>query len=433
MCLILHGHGHLTIKVLLEQLWPMYDRKRKALTFLQCYDVILRSHSKTSLNKLYVLCSQPTPAGSPLRLERPESRMLSLTDWIVTEEIGSATDTLRTIRVDASAVFQVKRLIPRLAPQSWMSQDFDAVAVFRYAKMSLARVTFEGNGVIERFDPAHPGETTYWIRFAFVPEKNSASERPTFAFGALGSPLFQIRSCQILSPPLVLGELSDRLDLFEADEVLADGARAARKHIFDELFHKPSTSTRVEDHRIALVASPEFLVLNSVLQGKCGFHGVQPVKTTNPPAVARMWFAGARHYPTTDPICMARLVYGYLREWAWNEKDAKQKEAISSAVAPESHTNVSHVVDALCKLGYIREARDAKGRYWVDEVLPDGSLFLANPAGTSEIDLGERDTEIRDSLYGELSLPDRPQSSRFSFLLGGPRIHYDLAYGAGMT
>jgi hypothetical protein len=114
MCLIIHAHGHITVKVLLEQLWPMFDQN-KSLTFLHRYDFIIRSHSEKPLDRLYILSAQWAPKGKTLSLEQPSSRMIRLTDWIITEEPGATGATERTVRVDANSIFQVRQLVPKLS------------------------------------------------------------------------------------------------------------------------------------------------------------------------------------------------------------------------------------------------------------------------------------------------------------------------------
>ena len=196
-------------------------------------------------------------------------------------------------------------------------------------------------------------------------------------------------------------------------------AEELERVVLQETFRREGTSTRVEDHRISLITDEQVLVLNPHVEGQCGFVGVHPVANTDSPAIARTFYSGANHYPISDPVTMARLVYAYLRDWAYNPADAKTKEQVTAAVAPDFHSNVSHVVEALVKLEFLLSP--ASGVFCFNKRMQTPS-FLQQPSGDGEIDLGPSAKETRKRLYGSIDSPP----SRFS--AKSFRIHFDLGF-----
>ena len=96
------------------------------------------------------------------------------------------------------------------------------------------------------------------------------------------------------------------------------------------------------------------------VKGECASPYMQPGRLANRVGMVRNCVAGARYYPHSDAMTLPREVYRYLRETATNIRDAKTKESISAALSCHSHSNVSHVVEALKALGYVAEPDDHK-------------------------------------------------------------------------
>ena len=422
MCLILHANGHLTVKVLLEQIWPMV--RNGQVQFLECYDFIFRSHSPEPLDRLYIL--SPQSAGDTQIFVLQKDSETTYCDWplgITTSPDQPKVCVLRIPSLSAED-YGVTRLYPQIDKPTWLKSVTPASATFTITQMTMSKLTFKDQ-CIRQFDKSKPNETTYWLRLAYFPKIIHRMPKPTI-FGPLNGPAtLNIWPCEVLSPSEVLRHLENQLDVLS--ELHPDGARGAYDAALMNGFCSPATSTRVEDHRISFVTDRHFMLFNTVVEGPCGFLGAQQI-TPKEPRLVRTWFNGAKYYPANDALSMTRLVYKYLRESALNEKDAKTKEAISSAIAPDSHSNVSHIVEALRKLDYVQEVTDRKGWYFIKPpLLDDGQLFLANPTGAEEYDFGKRDGVIRNALYGELPLPDR-NTGTTRFEMKGVRLHCDLAF-----
>lgn len=430
MCLILHSRAHLTVKLLQEQIWPHFERDGKSgalkLSFLECYDFIVRSHAKEAISHLFIL-SPHSPSGKHgiFKLKRHEE--ITFCDWGVR---GSGGATGGPITVKAGELsYRVTRLSPKLSRPEGLQTNFQAGTALGTTGMTVLIVTFEEGELVQPFDRNNPSATTYWIRLAFCP---NVLHRPTepMKFGQPGGcPALLLRTCSIYSPNLVVERLDSELELLAAGGPTADGAKDARKMLLDDLFKSKRTSTRIEDHRITLVTSPDFLVMNMMAEGACTFMGIEHVAADEKSHIARTWLTGAAYDATNDALFMAKLVYRYLREWARNPKDAKTKEAITSAVAPNNHANVSHVVESLRGLGFLQEHSEWKGYYWIKEpMIEDGKLFLGDSGPQQELDLGARDGEIRAALYGSIPVAVEGRTETSRFVQRGLKIHYDLAF-----
>jgi len=430
MCLVFHSNGHLTIKVLWEQIWLTV--RDETLEILECYDLVFRFHGPaTSTDRLQILSPHRPQQGEVFAL----SGGLTSFDWAFT---ATPLDPGRgRFRIDfagppyeAPLEFEVTRLYPRLRQTDWLAgapPNDTGAALFWGTEMTLAEILFDDGATIGKFDPDRAGETTYWLRLAFAPRVNHLTPQP-IEFGPPGKPLFfHVQPCFVLSPNQVLNLLESKLN-FLAENVpyFRAGVLRAKTEIFANIFAARSTSTCVEDHRISLLTGSESLILNTSIDGECGFVGVNAVGLTPPIRLTRTWFHGAKYYLYSDPITLVRAVYKYLRNFARTAGDAKSKEAISSALSCGSHENVSHVTDALEKWGFIKCPRD--GFYCIVEPpLEDDQLFLKRVEGADELDLKSRGQEFRDDLYGELSVhPAAIPPSRFR--PRGFRLFFDLAF-----
>jgi hypothetical protein len=424
MCIAIHSAGHLTIKLLIEQIWPILIDG--SVQFLQCYDIVFRSHSDQPLDRLYVL----SPQSEAFSLKKEVKHC----DWpYECEQVSTAAEDRFILQVPGLTHLKLEttKLNPVVETPNWLKVPNEATAAFTLTNMTMAKLKFHRK--LERYSAARSGETTYWLRLAYIPKFTHRIQN-AISFGKD----LKVRPYEILSPNEVLRALNNQLNTLATHATKGRTAtEAAKKQIFSERYYSPGTSTRIEDHRISLVMDPKFMVTNVLAEGACGFLGVQEPSSKKGHLV-RSWFYGAKYYPANDPVTLAQMVYKYMVNWAANEVDGKTKEAISSAVAPEHHRNVSHVVEGLRKLGLVAEVNSRPGYYYLgresdsDEIGQLRSLFLAEPYEGEEIDFGARDKRVRDCLYGTMEVPNRSgEQSRFE--PRGLRLHFDLLYHAGNT
>ena len=427
MCLIVHSDGHLTIKVLYEQIWPQVvngDVKIK-----ECYDLVVRSTSDAEFDSLLMLSPQRAPQGAgvfQLLQDQPEL------SWILkdNEPVSAHADRRKISFVSPAneppSEFEVTPLWPVLEPVDWIAAapaNDRAVGAFAGTNMTLGKILFADGGKIRRFDPKDPGGTTYWIRLVYEPEVQHLTVDP-IGFGAPGDePIFRVRPCCILCPQQVINWLSASLEFLANTRVFPeDAARTTSTKVLRDGFWKPGTSSRIEDHRISVVTGDDCIVFNTNVEGDCGFltaGNADEHKVGSP--LTRTWYSGSRHYPQSDPLTMLQLIYAYLKQWATVGTDAKTKEQISAAHAFQSHANVSFVVEGMLKLGLIKCLPE--GRYYVESPLDGAKLCPDN----DERILGNRDSEARTYLYGELPITAASSPpSRFKYK--GFRVFFDMAF-----
>jgi len=443
VCLVLHSDGHLTLKVLNEHIIPTLTDGR--LGFIECYDIVLRSHGREPLTHLYVLSPHQSSDGQGHVLEtvqpvRPIQH--ERCNWVykTRREHPARANTWRLQFPSAREqllAFDATELVA--APARAGQLQFPAVsAALRQIGMTLCVINFGGMR-IEPFDPDHRRETTYWLRLGIQPTVR-------FPFGPLKiAPLgngysMMVQPCSVISPGQVLDDLCTRLDRPLRD-VLKNDAQEAKGKILDEIFNRPNTSTRIEEHRIYITTTEPFWTWNSFVQGPCDFVGVQPTGLGND--VARTWSTGANPHSETDALQLGRHIYTYIADWA--KLQPKSKEEISSAVAPDFHDGISLLVDLLEELGLLKKTENSRyalgdrqnaGMYIqeeADESSPaEDNAFdnLEMDLDTNEIDLGRRDNEIRSKLYNHAISSSIEQRAK-SFAARQWGISYDLVYTAG--
>lgn len=438
MCLILHGDGHVTVKLLYEQIWPRVSGSE--LEFLECYDIILRSHAENPLDRLYVLSPHQPTAGSVFQLTHDDK--LSHCDWVFEKKNFRGTENHRVGFVgrmgEDPPEYNVTRLRPEMREPSWwlphQESDPGVISAFLGTGMTMAEVRFGDGRVIERFDPRRESETTYWLRLAFEPKIVHLTDSP-IPFGASGaSPLFRVQPCAALCPHQVLEQLSWQLEHLATQRGFREAAPKAREAIFGGVFRKPGTSMRVEEHRISLVTDHRFLVMNTTVEGDCFLLGPELSRATPLPdgCLVRSCYSGAAYYPQSDPLGLAGEVIRYLGETAYYEADAKTKETVSSALSSTSHGNISHIIEALATLGLLHRDKKRQNYFFINqEQYEDGKRLYTRAPALNELILGNRDREIRDLLYGVLPVPGeiltkREARSRFRHM--GFCIFFDLAY-----
>jgi hypothetical protein len=438
MCLVVGSDGHLTIKVMYEQVWPrLHDG---TVEFTHCYDLILRSHGDDNLKELHILSPHSVGVleqGGPAIFNLLNGTETRVCDWILggSEALQSSDGTYKlrfaSLSDEQPLAFRATRLKPVIAEPQWISNhDLPHVsAAFLGTGMTMAVITFKDGQEIRKYAPERESETTYWLRLAFRPVCTHDVKVP-IAFGRPDdAPLFHIQPTKIRSPEAILNDLLLELETVERDgkSPLPDGARRAVR-ILDETFRREGTSTRIENNRISVVTDGQFWVSSPLATGLCGFVGVAPIRAESAETrIAHMWFAGASSFEKSDALAMARLIYLYLRDWALNETNAKTKEQITSAIGPDYHENISHVVEALVELKYLHTP---KAGYFaiIKPALAEDALFLKRTTGSEEVDLSSRDNEIRRCLYGSLAVPGQDRHRRSKFRPSSFKIQYDLVF-----
>jgi len=429
MCLILGSDGHLNIKMLCEQIFPQIDGSvgDPRMEATECYDFIIRSHCPrdTPLNHLYILsphsCGDETDFSAVFPLIETHSRF----DGIFLDAQHSKGERWRLEFAGEGQpiAFEVTRLRAQLQPFPWPSPTPRLLGAWSGTGKTLAKVTFPGQK-IRRYDREDDGATTYWLRLAFRPRVKSFAEGPVRFGSAIAGgtqPLFYVQPCTVMSPDLVVADLTRRLKIMARDTDFGAETRLLRDAVLNKCLLNDGASCRIEDHRVSLVIDPHrFLVLNSQVEGSAAFIEVEAIPGTK--TCHRKWYAGARHFPQTDPVYTAYQVHAHLKSWA-DKARPMTKEQITAEVAPEAHANIAHVTEALKALDYVR-TEDGQKFYAGKELAGHPALF-SEP--TSEFDFAEDDAGLRDRLFGENPVPHHPgEVSRFR--AKGFQIHFDLAF-----
>lgn len=443
MCLILRGDGHLTAKIIVEQIWPQITTHGK-LEFLECYDFILRNHGTESLTGLDILSPQNLHTKKKTIKKPVTDGIVEKCDWVrgfaplaTDEETGIAK--LKFIFTEDAYRAKAINYQLRESP-TWNLDDSQPPArgILAQTGMTTARLEFEDEHRMEPFCPDRSDQTTYWIRIALKPTINHRITPPL----AFGSDTLQIQPCEILSADQVLSICRDKLNVWaeNSESPVQESAVAARRLLLDETFESPDSSLRVESHFLSLVTGRKFMQTNMMVEGPCGFLGVQdpygmsesPIAKEykeRQPAMSRTWYMGGSHYRSNDPFELARLVCRHLKDFAG---PGKTKEMISTAVAHDQHRNVCHVVEALKDRGVLDCDKDSD-TYRIRE--PDRFItpFDGNPLGTKDgnftpFDEWDKYAFFADVLFGQLG-SDQVNPHRDSrFEPKGARIHYDLLF-----
>ena len=433
MCLVIHSEGHLNVKLLHEQIWPR--RTNGDLTFLECYDMIIRSTTDAEITKLLVL--------SPHRFHKGDDFFTRDQDMDEFAWIFEKKDSLRgkdqygllllSAPNEEPLRFDVTRLHPTMTFPDWMgSKENDlAVGSLQGTGMTLAEVRFGKGESIQKFREDDRASTTYWLRLVLEPTIQHLTYRPIEFKIPEQRELFRWRPCQILCPRQVVSHLHRQLKYVHASSTTKshkEASRDAARFALTEGLQKANPSTRIEVHRVSVLTQDDCLVLDTNVEGWCGFHGAGRTEPDQPSSLLhRTWHSGASDYPNTDPAALMAVIYEYLAYAATTFETAKSKEHISAAISSPSHPNVCHVVEAMCKLGLLLHKRD---KFWIEQPKIEGEkLFIGRHArgeGGEEI-LGNRDNEAKGYLYGALPVPGQEgRESRFEYK--GFRIHLDLAF-----
>lgn len=300
MCLLIHADGHINVKMLHEQIWPRLENGR--LKVVECYDVVFRCHSKKALDRLFVLSPHKIDCLL-LGAEYDECKWI-FQDGVKRDQSRHGMPTLRFYSFpNAPAMaFDVTELRPQFRLPSWLEDNSDEAAVFRAMRMTLGEVLLDGAQKIECFDPNRSGETTYWLRLVFEPRilHLPAPPIPFDLPGKQGE--LRVQPCSIICPQQLLYDLEAKLLFAHSQHGYESGAKVLSRRLLAEVFCKPGTGTRVEEHRVSLVTGPGFLVLNTAVEGECGFMDTSPIGANDPLRIARTWFTGSKYYPHTDPL-----------------------------------------------------------------------------------------------------------------------------------
>lgn len=437
MCLIVHSDGHLDVKLLYEQIWP--ELVNGGLEIRECYDLILRSHASKDLECIYILSPHSvSEAGSESADPNSVFQLLDINETRVFDSIFAPPRRLSGGQyrlefpraIDESArVVNVTPLEPEIRPFEWPQGDLKVSAAFLGTGMTIAQIRFK-KAKIKPYNPQLQGETTYWVRIAFKPKVNHVLPFPIQS-GHVGDATLMVQPCQVLGANSVIENLTTQLSIVARADGFQDHAPVTQRLLIDDLLRGGKASTRIEDHRISLVVNETFLLLNQMIDGPCTFLDIQRIPRDGRPSdsqIVRTWLTGAKYYPETDALRLAYMAYDYLSHWAATPRAAKRKEDVTAAIAAASHSNVSHVVEALKEMKYL--ASEDRGRYFVgDRKLPGYDMHAGGMPMPEELG-GPEDRELRDSLYGRIRIPLQGAETFSRFLAKSFKVHFDLAWWA---
>lgn len=436
MSIAIHADGHVGIELLYEQHRPHLSGQ--TVKSIECDDLILRNYGTKPLRELYVL--SPNEAVDTDGNGQPVFDLLAhddtkIFDWIFSQQTNleglEGVHCLSFVPADSDrsdVKFEATKLEPIVDVPAWMTakENLKASGTFWGTKMTLMKISFKDGKVIRPYNPNESAETTYWIRLCFQPEMSSPLPKPTRLELAHGLDVL-VETCAAMEAQAILDCLNVRLDLLSMRANLKKMTTRVRELLLPEMFHKPGTSTVVKHHRMSLITDQNFLVLNPYVAGNCVFAGVHSV-VGNEDMVARTWFGGADRFWTNDILRVARHVYEYLKERAYNEEDAISKEQLARSLTYINRNNVYHVLQALTELGFA--SYFAPNLYSVGPAGKEKEFFITDEGACNNPAIRDEFERLLTVLNSPLSISDDPTRSTM-FVSKGFRIQYELVYSAG--
>ncbi|MEN6426193.1 MAG: hypothetical protein ABFE13_12565 [Phycisphaerales bacterium] len=426
--------GHLDVLLLYEQHYP--ELSNGQLCFTLCYDIVFRYYGKDSLSAIGIL-SQHKPAG----VDSSSPRVFDLLPYAGTERFNwifsAGTDILADeatlclpplVSGPTPLAYRVTRLHPKIDAPAWTVQNGSrkAGSAVRATGLTHAIVYPADEVAIRPYNFKEPEKTTYWLRLCFQPMINYDLPAAMLFNLPGGSPL-TVQPYSILGQQAILESLNDQLEKLSHTEEFGGHAQEAKRLMFEKTFCRNGTGAAVRDHRISLLRSKDFLLLNTHLDGPCGFVNIEPA-LSNGGAAALTWISGNEKYWETDPLAMSRQVYLHMKDWALTEAEAKTKEQISTAVSPMHHYNISFVVEGLKKLGFVRERVEGCASYCTDRArFADDGLIVERYEDIAQHHPLDDVLLVLDTLYGNLPVPAQKKGvSRFQRV--GFRVQVELGF-----
>lgn len=442
MCIVIHGDAHLEIKLLYEQNRPLMNNG--VIEFTECYDIILRNFSNHPIESLCILSPHSNPGHDPTEtghqkyvyplMHYPD---ISFFDWIFLkkESLSEANGTYRlhipSPSIDeGDMIFEVTSLVPQIKIPTWMEpktqRDRIVKTLFKGTDMMCATIEFEDNHAIEPYDAKRPVETTFWIRLCYAP-KTAFPVEPAIQLRISDKEKYHVQPCAGYGPRTILARLKARINVLKTSKY-SEFVPTALEALFDDLFEKPGTSTLIEDYRINVISTEDILVINPIIEGPFAFAGLESVSEGSN-EMARTWTTGSSFYPATNPLVLANRIYDYINEWAYNpEPEAKTKQQLAAAIAPESYDNICHITDVLESKGFILQPHPGYYSSIQEEKINQRSIELLRPDQYDDQSgyIRESHMDLLDNITGKHN--KYGQSKISSFKPKGFRVHYELLY-----
>ena len=415
MCLTIHSDRHLDILLFYEQNWP-YLTKAGRLMFVECYDIILRNYSLNAVDKLYML-SLYRPNKKQLIYDFVDYADTRPFDWIFTKHVqeqiqeDDEESSIHHLALPSASYggdileYKASMLTPIMTLPAWMKQEEGVSSFFWGTGMTFGEVKFKDDKVIEPFDPKREAQTTYWMRICIKPKVKFYIIEPCITFGPSKGAMVNVQPCIGLCPNTVLDFLGDRIAYGGRDDLYHDEAIGLANHM--KAFGSSGTSTLVAQHRVALVTSRKFLVINPSFSGACSYAGMRTTsaKTAHQKNVARCWEAGYDKLKKGAQVGMAANIYYHLATHYPNIIESQTAPQIAAIVSPGDDHNVSHTCEALVKTGFLKKEQVENQKqpvYYPDKnfgeiygpVLFDQKKTLENKA------MREKYIQLLDLLYG---------------------------------
>lgn len=363
MCIAIHSDGHLRVEFLYEQNLPVLCEGQ--LSFVECYDVILRNFSDKPLNDIYFLCSN---LPNENRIVEPYNRnqiYLNLTDVnnpsfptyfdeIYEDKPVGEGGNLYKVQFSASiagsnsADFRAIKLTPKIKNIPWLkgkaeedSLENQVSGYFLATGMTLMRLGFR-EGAIEPYDPQQSEQTTYWLRFSFESFPNPFFQTKPKKVGHIKK-----QNCIAIDAQTVLNNLQKQLTVLRKDGS-GDVIDSIEDHVLNKLFYRPKTSTIISQHRISILPTENV----SLADGFVDFEGnaQTPILISKSrDDLIRTWVFTSNLCFTLDPLVVSCSVYQSFRKCS-NPKTFKELCDIFKIFG---ENNISHIISTMHSRGLL--------------------------------------------------------------------------------
>lgn len=383
MCIAVYAEGHIVIDFMLESIFPLRAASGAIDAFNQSFDLVIKNQSGKPLGNLVVVHPRRLyPAGNPGSDQDPWSA--SVPCWTPRTWFGESLHKKDMLKIDpheSSIEFALRADLRSLATAERFATHkaylLDPIAVLPHPTIAKDRNVIRlleshteiPTVLLVAFDqpmaPHREGawETVYYIRLNFsgLPVMPITAEHMSLNWHGAPPEIFK-QVFAVMAPSLVARRLEGRVGHIAQngnDHTKQSAANALHKSLVEDgLFH-PDKTTRVRDHRLAVVV-PKDMLFDSREFGK-----LLPweTKLLAPDAGiatgverARVWLAGAAAFPESDPVLIAHRVCRHMIDDASLSKSVGYFSEVGLAMASECPLihNIRLVLDALSRLGTIQ-------------------------------------------------------------------------------
>lgn len=332
MCIALYASVPLQIQYLQEQIWVVPGPE--GFKVQECYDLVFTNQGSKKVNSLQLVSphflfnqEKDNSDSTPLIIvPHLTDETYSHLNWYMEEEpteefvfaddhIGFSVPCYYKPGVEAGyrrhecvvvrGDPRFDRILKKATEETWK--------YFLDLKCTVAEIIF-----YDEIEPYQKSQKTYWTRIILEPHTlNHRVEPRELSLGDNFSNLL-VQPCEVLAPALVLSNLRDQL----SDENKGDDESEISYKIREKFkqswiidgFDREDHVAWIQDHRISVVTGKECLVVDSQMNGSVAFLMVKPAG--NMKVHARLWQAGAQHFPNEDPFIVSKKVYEYLKDCA---------------------------------------------------------------------------------------------------------------------